>query len=765
MTNETTEPSNRQEALSPLDGPPVDPNFRRELDRLVSLARRGQSATSHLFNPSDEWLVDHMPIFQDLPSGQQNQVLEEAVLLQREATEANAAGRAASKVWPGVVGRLDSGGLAFFSQLGVVRRPDLTQHFIDGFDCNRDALAFSEANQALFSQVFTYISRYMEDNFAAGEAIIQTDRQIGDAPGRTFRARQLLFGSNYLQAPYMWRQLTFGLPLSDMQQEPHIVEVSIPNWLEDLGLPGELKERIRESGLTQLIFKAPTKGLSLHLGFDYVGEHKMGPLSIAMFLVKQNNGLAVQAALSTARVRNLRGNIKNTAMVTIGPSLHGKSTLTIMIELAHSDLARLLDLEVDSQEGVYPMNDDIVLLQPLDEPIETVREGNRLTISHGVDGTENNFYAVPFGLTREDDPITFDVLRGSAESPNPQETLENVPFNVEDSTPNYMENPVRNMRMILSRPRLVERKGSGRLLETMTGGELEDAVHVPMAHTDQLFWQAVMRQNTVIPPLRRLSLEQYIRVLMYGEAVQMGAATGAIGRPYVEYFSDPFIIGLEDENANLMYYILQRMERGGMPHRYYVFNTGGVGADSNEEASGSLYRKIPRELTLMLQEALLREAVRFQYDSILGSDIAVAIVNQDGEEVMDLRQDWLPLNIYGEDEYRKRMVELSRRRYFGRDAQDKAGILRYTKVTEALIELSDIPAPSNERELAWLLSFYWNVDQAYNTLPELMERRSRGQRPMPHLLRALRGKYEAGKAQGLALGPESLAAAARLGLG
>jgi hypothetical protein len=252
---------------------------------------------------------------------------------------------------------------------------------------------------------------------------------------------------------------------------------------------------------------------------------------------------------------------------------------------------------------------------------------------------------------------------------------------------------------------------------------------------------------------------------MYGEAVQMGAATGAIGRPYVEYFSDPFIIGLEDENANLMYYILQRMERGGMPHRYYVFNTGGVGADSNEEASGSLYRKIPRELTLMLQEALLREAVRFQYDSILGSDIAVAIVNQDGEEVMDLRQDWLPLNIYGEDEYRKRMVELSRRRYFGRDAQDKAGILRYTKVTEALIELSDIPAPSNERELAWLLSFYWNVDQAYNTLPELMERRSRGQRPMPHLLRALRGKYEAGKAQGLALGPESLAAAARLGLG
>ena len=113
-----------------------------------------------------------------------------------------------------------------------------------------------------------------------------------------------------------------------------------------------MKGRIKEIGLTQLIFKAPTKGLSLHLGFDYVGEHKMGPLSIAMFLAKQNNGLAVQAALSMARVKTLDGESKNTALVTIGPSLHGKSTLTIMIELANSDLARLLNLPHDEDEGV-----------------------------------------------------------------------------------------------------------------------------------------------------------------------------------------------------------------------------------------------------------------------------------------------------------------------------------------------------------------------------------------------------------------------------
>ena len=581
----------------------------------------------------------------------QQEILAEVESLRELAAEANASGKAAERVWPAAVVRLDNGGLDFFSQLGVVRRPDLTQYFIDGFQQNRDALPFSEANQALFTDVFKAITKNLKDNFESGQAVVQTDRQIGDAPGRSFHARQLLFGDKYFQAPMMWRQLTFELPEADRIQSPDILEVSIPQWIDSLGLSEDLKNRIRESGLTQLVFKAPTKGLSLHLGFDYVGEHKMGPLSIAMFLVKQANGLAVQAALSVSRVKTLDEQLLNTAMVTIGPSLHGKSTLTIMIELANSRLAKLLNLPTDPAEGVYPMNDDIVLLQPLDTPIEVNRGGNIVKITHGIDGTENNFYAVPYGLTREDDPITYDVLRGSPGQPNPQETLENVPIHSDDWTPNYLENPVRNMRMILSRPRLLERKGTERLLEAMTSGQLSSAVHVPMEHTDRVFWQAVMRENTVIPPLRRLKLEQFIRVLMYGEAVQMGAAIGAIGRPYVEYFSDPFIIGLEDENANLLHYILKQMDRGGLEQHYYVFNTGGVGADTNNEASGRHYKKIDRELTLMLQEAVMRNAVKFEYDATLGSDIAVAVVDQSGKEVQDLRQEWLPRNIFGDEEY------------------------------------------------------------------------------------------------------------------
>ena len=570
--------------------------------------------------------------------------------------------------------------MAFFSQLGVVRRPDLTQYFIDGFSQNRDALAFSEDSQALFAEVLSVLTQKMEQLFESGEGILQTDRRICDAPGRSFHARQVLLGTRYLQLPLMWRQLTFDLPEEEYTDEPDIMEVSIPNWLEDLDLSESLKDRIKAAGLTQLVFKAPTKGLSLHLGFDYVGEHKMGPLSIAMFKVKEAKGLAIQAALSMVRIRTLEGKLTNSAIVTLGPSLHGKSTLTIMIELAGSEMSGLLGLKTDPDEGVYPMNDDIVLLQHLPKAIETVRDGKSVSIPYGIDGTENNLYAVPFGLTREDDPITYDVLRGTPESPNPLELLENVPVDIDNSKPRYDQNPVRNMRMILSRQRLLDYKGARHVLADITGGRTDNSVHVPMENTDRVFWQAVMRQNTIIAPLRKLNLEQYIRVLMYGEAVQMGAAIGAIGKPYVEYFSDPFIIGLEDNNANMMYTVLKEMANGGLPQYYYVFNTGGVGAANNEEASGPNYKKIPRSLTLTLQEALLREAVIFEYDGIIGSDTAVAVVNAQGEEVLDLRQEWLPRNIYGEEEYSRRIDELRQRRFYGIDENDKAGILRYTRL-------------------------------------------------------------------------------------
>ena len=745
-----------------LNGPPNNPAFVKELDELVALGRRGHRQDCALFNPPDQDLIDQMPTYQKMSPDQQEQVLKEADQIREDAEQANSAGRAAYRSGPKVVLQLDNGGLAFYSQLGVVRRPDLTQYFIDGFAKNRDALAFGEENQELFTEVFACINQRMKQLLDQGETIIQTDRQICDAPGRSFHARQLLFGDTYLQLPIMWRQLTFDLPESSKAETPDILEISIPSWLEDLDLPEDLKARVESSGLTQLVFKAPTKGLSLHLGFDYMGEHKMGPLSIAMSKVKYAKGLAVQAALSMARVKTTGGDLSNTAMVTIGPSLHGKSTLTIMIELAGSKLPQQLGLTADPEEGVYPMNDDIVLLQALPGPKEVVRNGTKMVLTHGIDGTENSFYAVPYGLTHEDDPITYDVLRGTPEAPNTNETLENVVVDAVTGVPDYLQNPVRNMRMILSRPGLLKRKGVDGLMSSITGGRLSSSVHIPMEDTDRVFWQAVMRQNTVIPPLRRLTLSQFVRVLMYGEAVQMGAAVGAIGRPYVEYFSDPFIIGLEDDNANILHGILEEMAKGGQPQHYYVFNTGGVGADTNDEAKGAKYKKVTRDVTLMLQESVLREAVRFEYDPILRSDIGVCIEDKYGGVIMDLSQEWLPRHLYGESEYAKRVLALRQQRYYGRDAEDKAGILRYTKVANHILDVQDIPAPSNERELSWLFSFYWGVDRACNSIADLAVHLGEGQQPDPELNAALIASYREGVSQGMELSDEGKQALQRL---
>ncbi|MFQ5472132.1 MAG: hypothetical protein ACE5FA_04505 [Dehalococcoidia bacterium] len=299
-----------------LEGPPIHEPFARALEDLVAVAAQGQPPSSELFNPSDDWLVAHMRIFQDLPPKEQAEVLRQCAVIEEQAERANAEGKAAKRVGPPVAFRLDTGGLAFYSQLGVARRPDLTQYFVEGFLANRDALSFSEDNQKLFAEVFPYITEHLKKGFAGGAPVVQSDRQICDVSERAFHARQLLCGTEYLQIPYMWRQLTFDLPDAERGGRPDIIELSVPRWLEDIGLPDDLKARVRETGLTQLVFKAPVRGFSLHLGMDYVSEHKMGPLSIAMFLVKQKNGLALQAALSVARITTLNGSVNNATITS-----------------------------------------------------------------------------------------------------------------------------------------------------------------------------------------------------------------------------------------------------------------------------------------------------------------------------------------------------------------------------------------------------------------------------------------------------------------
>ena len=130
-----------------LEGPEKDLDFEKAIDRLVNVARRGHRPGSDYNNPSDEWLISKMRIFQNMESPEQMQILEQVGALEKEAEQLNAQGRAATKLWPDASIQLDNGGLAFFSQLGVARRPDLTQYFIDGFIILFSSLKFKIDSQ------------------------------------------------------------------------------------------------------------------------------------------------------------------------------------------------------------------------------------------------------------------------------------------------------------------------------------------------------------------------------------------------------------------------------------------------------------------------------------------------------------------------------------------------------------------------------------------------------------------------------------------
>jgi hypothetical protein len=65
--------------------------------------------------------------------------------------------------------------------------------------------------------------------------------------------------------------------------------------------------------------------------------------------------------------------------------------------------------------------------------------------------------------------------------------------------------------------------------------------------------------------------------------------------------------------------------------------------------------------------------------------------------------------------------------------------------------------------LAWLLSFFWNVDQAYETLAELRAHVSEGDAPVADVLKNLQDMYAQATGNGLSLDGAPAAALSSLG--
>ena len=129
-----------------------------------------------------------------------------------------------------------------------------------------------------------------------------------------------------------------------------------------------------------------------------------------------------------------------------------------------------------------------------------------------------------------------------------------------------------------------------------------------------------------------------------------------------------------------------------------------------------------------------------------------------------LRPDWLPQNIYGSDDYNNKIDSLKYKRYYGSSQEDKAGILRYTKANNEIFEIDDIPSPRDEREAAWLISFYWSLDQAYENIPSLDNSVSGPAKPDLSTISAIQEKLNTSLRNGLRIGLEAKETLGKFGL-
>ncbi len=103
---------------SSVTAPPINKNFGNVLDELVALSAHGQRPDSPFFNPDHEWLNSHARAYDDLPEDEQSRVLEQARQISREAERANEEGKAASRAWPDIAVRLNSGGPGLLQPVG-----------------------------------------------------------------------------------------------------------------------------------------------------------------------------------------------------------------------------------------------------------------------------------------------------------------------------------------------------------------------------------------------------------------------------------------------------------------------------------------------------------------------------------------------------------------------------------------------------------------------------------------------------------------------
>jgi phosphoenolpyruvate carboxykinase (ATP) len=352
-------------------------------------------------------------------------------------------------------------------------------------------------------------------------------RTMGDNPNFTPQCTLLVsvHRKEMIRLAHMWGNT---LPLQKDTPGPEQYLIYIPEWQE--------KDR------QILVF--PEINVTFVLGSDYFGESKKGHLRMGMWNAKKAGMLGLHAGAKIIKARDsATGKLKRYGMLTFGLTATGKTTHT-----CHDH-----GLDKDG-EGIEVLQDDIVFLN---------KNGSAY-------GTERGFYLKTDGIN----PDTQRVIYKPAISPNA--VFENVYVDYEGNVDFNNETLTGNGRGVIQRDDLGEYK-----TETLN--------LPPLDELDGLIMAFIVRRNTIVPIVSKLTTEQAAAAFMLGESIESsGSNPKRAGESVREVGTNPFIVGDLSEEGNIFYKLIKANEA---KMQFYMLNTGGVGEIMERDKDGNKITK------------------------------------------------------------------------------------------------------------------------------------------------------------------------------
>ncbi|HHT9124615.1 MAG TPA: phosphoenolpyruvate carboxykinase [Candidatus Brocadiia bacterium] len=284
----------------------------------------------------------------------------------------------------------------------------------------------------------------------------------------------------------------------------------------------------------------PEINVTFVLGSDYYGESKKGHLRMGMWNAKKAGMLGLHAGAKIIKARDsVTGKLKRYGMLIFGLTATGKTTHT-----CHDHGL------TGKGEGIEILQDDVVFFHP----------------SGAAYGTEKGFYLKTEGLN----PDTQKVIYKAAVSPNT--IFENVFVDYEGNVDFNNDTLTGNGRGVIQRDDLGEYRAKGINLSSVN-------------ELDGLIIAFIVRRNTVVPIVSKLTPEQAAAAFMLGESIESsGGDPKRAGESVREVGTNPFIIGDLSWEGNLFYKLIKANEA---KIQFYQLNTGGVGEIIEQDGNGN----------------------------------------------------------------------------------------------------------------------------------------------------------------------------------